>query len=209
MPYSAFPISKYDTEAAKVELCMGASGSKGGDPTPLAPAHAEDLTNLQQVHTLGQTSPACSVGLGLLLVAQRSIAGGKQAGCFSMPSADVSVWDNGGARAALGGQQLFVVAFIVMEHLMRQQGMLGYESPISIAAPDRAVRPGVTGARPISNRLSTCTECHLFICSLLPPQVVAGQPEGALRSTRDAKATLAKAVGVGLCAAAVPPFSQS
>ena len=66
MPYSAFPVSKYDTEAAKVELCMGATGSKAGDPTPLAPAHAEDLTNLPQVHTLGHTSPVCSAGLGLL-----------------------------------------------------------------------------------------------------------------------------------------------
>ena len=74
---------------------MGASGSKAGDPTPLAPAHADDLTNLPQVHALGRTSPTCAIGLGLLQVAQRSNAGCKQAGCLSRLSAYVTFWDNG------------------------------------------------------------------------------------------------------------------
>ena len=86
---------------------MGASGSKAGDPTPLAPTHADDLTNHPQVHTLEHTCLVCSVALGLLLVAQRSIAGCKQPGCLSTRSADVSERDSSGARAAVGGQQLF------------------------------------------------------------------------------------------------------
>ena len=43
---------------------MGASGSKAGDPTPLAAAHSDDSTTLQQVRTLGHTSPVCFGWLG-------------------------------------------------------------------------------------------------------------------------------------------------